>query len=54
MTDEEGFRVADLVAAAGLVLHLIWQGDTVTKDDIEFVWLTKAANAVRAILPEKD
>jgi hypothetical protein len=54
MTDEEGFRVADLVASADLVLHLLWQGAPMTQTDIGALWLRKAADAARAILPDKD
>lgn len=54
MTQEEGFRVADLVSSANLVLHLIESGDPLTTADQEVVWLRKTAEAVRALLPEKD
>jgi meiotically up-regulated gene 157 (Mug157) protein len=48
MTDEEGFRVADLVLA------IIERGCRVTKGDIEAAWLRKTTDAVRALLPDKD
>ncbi len=54
MTTDESFRVADLVASADLVLRIIAFGQPLTKDDTEVVWLRKTADAVRAILPEKD
>jgi hypothetical protein len=52
MTDEEGYRVADLVASADLVLAILEQGCRVTKGDLEAVWLRKTADAVRALLPK--
>ena len=54
MTTEESFRVSDLVASADLVLRIIASDGHLTKDDAEAVWLRKTADAVRALLPEKE
>ena len=54
MTAEEGYRVSDLIASASLVLNLLAQGDTVTKDDQEIEWLRRTTEAVRKLLPERE
>ena len=62
MTTEESFRVSDLVASADLVLRILAlrimalrimaQGRRVNSGEAE--WLRKTADAVRALLPEKE
>ena len=52
MSDEESFRVSDLVASADLVLRILAQGRRVNSGEAE--WLRKTADAVRALLPEKE
>ena len=54
MTQEERYRVSDLVFSARLVLHILESGEPLTKGDKEVAWLHKTAEAVRAMLAEED